>query len=88
MSSGGGLVTPVACQGDSFSCLLPTVQTAGFVITEDEPHTSGVGRLVADLRSLVGSRLLSDVLITTRDGQEVPAHGVILAARCPALRKV
>ena len=49
---------------------------------------TGVARLTSDLHSLVGSSLLSDVIITTGSGSKVPAHASILACRCPALREV
>ena len=45
----------------------------------------GVDKLISDMRGLISSTLLSDVVITTKNGTRVPAHAVILACRCPAL---
>jgi len=47
-----------------------------------------VDKLIVDLHSLIGSPLLSDVIITTRNGARILAHAVILACRSPALRQV
>ena len=47
-----------------------------------------VNQLLCDMEGLVGSSLLSDVQIQAQSGSIIPAHAVILAARCTPLREV
>ena len=47
-----------------------------------------VNQLLCDMEGLVGSSLLSDVHIQTQSGSFIPAHAVVLAARCTPLREV
>ena len=57
--------------------------------TPSSPRANAaIGQLLSDMGGLVGSALLSDVVVRTRSGSSIPAHAVILAARCPKLRKV
>ena len=49
---------------------------------------SAINQLLSDLGGLVGSSLLSDVQIQTGSGSIIPAHAVILAARCHKIREV
>ena len=54
-------------------------------INRDHP---AISQLISDLGGLVESSLFSDVQIQTGSGSVIPAHAVILAARCPKLRQV
>ena len=47
-----------------------------------------ISQLLSDLGGLVGSSLFSDVQIKTGSGSVIPAHAVMLAARCPKLKQV
>ena len=49
---------------------------------------NNIRKLCSDLLELVGSTLFNDVEISTKSGTVVSAHAVLLAARCPALKKV
>lgn len=49
---------------------------------------SAINQLLSDLGGLVGSSLLSDVQIQTGSGSIIPAHAVILVARCHKIREV
>nr|XP_042900294.1 structure-specific endonuclease subunit SLX4 isoform X2 [Parasteatoda tepidariorum] len=66
----------------TFSC---ESQKGDIKTSSDDNHSPS---LMSGLRSLIGNSWMSDVAIHTASGIVIPAHKLILAIRCPILKKV